>query len=350
MNIFDILVVQPIFNLLIGLYSIIPGGDFGISLVIFTIFIRFLLYPLVKRQLHQTRAMRRLQPELKKIKVAAKGNKQLESMQMMELYKKNGVSPFRTIGILLIQLPIFIALYHVIRIFTEHRDEIQAYTYGFMEGLKPVKTLIENPDTFNETFLGFIDLTKTAFSTDGISISLIIIAVLASVTQYILTRQTMPKSESDKGFREIMREAAEGKQADQSEMNAVVMKKMMNILPIIMFFIMISIPGALALYYVVSNLVAVGQQAYLLRQDEEELELIADEPAVKKNKNVNSIKKNNKLTNHVTSYSSRPVNKTPSSPSLKSTKIKQEIKSKSKSKTPTVTRITAKNTPVKKRK
>ncbi len=129
MNIFDLLIVQPIFNLLISLYSIIPGGDFGISVILFTILVRFALYPLLKRQLHQTKLMRRLQPELKRIKKATKGNRQLESMQMMELYKKNGVSPFRSILILLIQLPIFIALYHVIQIFTLYFDHVSTYTY-----------------------------------------------------------------------------------------------------------------------------------------------------------------------------------------------------------------------------
>jgi YidC/Oxa1 family membrane protein insertase len=127
-NIFDILVVQPIFNLLIGLYSIIPGGDFGVSIIIFTVIVRFALYPLVKKQLHQTQAMKKLQPQLARIKKQAKGNKQLESMQMLELYKQNGVNPFRSIGILLIQLPIFIALYRVIQNFTLHRDQIAKFS------------------------------------------------------------------------------------------------------------------------------------------------------------------------------------------------------------------------------
>ena len=78
MNIFDILIVQPIFDLLIGLYSIIPGGDFGVSLIIFTIIVRFVMYPLVKKQLHQTRIMRKLQPQLAKIKKQAKGNSRTE--------------------------------------------------------------------------------------------------------------------------------------------------------------------------------------------------------------------------------------------------------------------------------
>jgi YidC/Oxa1 family membrane protein insertase len=93
----------------------------------------------------------------------------------------------------------------------------------------------------------------------------------------------MPQAKSTKRLRDIMAEAADGKEANQSEINAVVMGKMAKFLPIMMFFIMISVPGALALYYAVSNIVAVAQQHYLLKQDEEELEEIADS-APKQNK------------------------------------------------------------------
>ena len=285
MNIFDLLIVQPIFNLLIALYSIIPGSDFGIAVIIFTILVRFALYPLLKRQLHQTKLMRKLQPELKRIKKATKGNRQLESMQMMELYKKHGVSPFRTILILLIQLPIFIALYSVIQIFTLHRDQIAKFTYDFLENIPAITELIKNPDQFNEKLLGIVDLTKPAIGGHGVDIILVLLAVVAAYTQYIMSKQTMPQTDSKKRLRDIMAEAAEGKQADQSEMNAAVMGKMMKFLPIFMFFIMISIPGAIALYYGVSNIVAVLQQSYLLRQDSEEMDEIADEvvkPAPKK--------------------------------------------------------------------
>lgn len=281
MNIFDILIVQPIFNLLIGLYSLIPGGDFGISLILFTVLVRFALYPLVKKQLHQTQAMKKLQPQLAKIKKETKGNKQLESMRMLELYKEHGVNPFRSIGILLIQLPIFIALYIVIQVFTSHRDEIAKWTYDFMEGLAPIKQLIEDPNSFNHMFLGFVDLTKSAFADGGVNIALILIALIAAATQYFMSKQTMPHNESKKRLRDVMSEASQGKQADQSEMNAIVMGKMMKVLPIFMFFVMVSVPGALALYYAMSNLVAVAQQAYLLRKDEEEMDKLADKPVKK---------------------------------------------------------------------
>lgn len=277
MNIFDTLIVQPIFNMLIGLYSLIPGGDFGLALIIFTIFIRILLWPLVKRQLHQVTAMRKLQPELARIKKEAKGNKQLESMQMMDLYKQHGVNPFRSIGILLIQLPIFIALYQVIQIFTLHRDQIARFTYGFMENIGPVKELISHPENFNEKLLGIVDLTGRAIDgAGGFNIFLILLAILAAYTQYIMSKQTAPTT-SNKRLRDIMSEAADGKSADQSEMNAVVMGKMTKVLPFFMLFVMISLPGALALYYAVSNLVAVLQQRHILKQDEEELEDIAEE-------------------------------------------------------------------------
>jgi YidC/Oxa1 family membrane protein insertase len=272
-NIFDLLIAQPIFNLLISIYSLIPGGDFGIALILFTILVRFALWPLVKKQLHQVKITRSIQPEILKIKKATKGNKQLESMQTLELYKKHGVNPFRSIGILLIQLPIFIAIFQVVRIFSDSRGEIARYTYDFLEGIGPIKALIENPDTFNQHLFGIFDLTQHAIMTDpwSINIFLIILSLAAAVTQYIMSKQTMPQQEAKKTFKQIMAEAAEGKQPDQSEMNTIVMGKMIKFLPIMMFFIMISLPGALALYYTTSNLVAVFQQHILLKKGEEDI-------------------------------------------------------------------------------
>lgn len=278
MNIFDTLVVQPIFNLLITIYSIIPGGDFGIAIIVFTIIIRFLMWPLVTRQLHQAKAMRKLQPELRKIRKAAKGNRQLEGIQMLDLYKKHDIKPFRSILILLIQLPIFIALFRVIQIFTTEREKIEMYAYGFLESIEPIKQLITNPDSFQETFLGFVDLTAHAIGSNGINIFLVVLAVVAAFTQYIISKQTAPTTPDNRRLRDVMAEAAEGKQADQSELNGIMMNKMIKILPFLMLFIMLSLPGALALYYTVSNIFAAIQQHYLLQKDKEELEEIAEEP------------------------------------------------------------------------
>ena len=258
MNIFELVVVQPIFNLLMGLYAILPGHDFGVAIIVFTVIVRFALYPLTRSMLHQSKAMRKLQPELARIKKQTKGNKQAESLAMMELYKKNGVNPFRSIGILLIQLPIFIALFQVIKIFTTNRAQIEQFTYEFLKQFDAIKQVLADPASFNEKLFGIVDLTQPAFHNGQVNFFLLLLAVVAAITQYIMSKQTMPQTESKRRIRDIMAEAAEGKQADQSEMNAIVMQRMSKFLPIFMFFVMISVPGALALYYAVSNLVAVG--------------------------------------------------------------------------------------------
>ena len=272
---FENLIVQPIFNLLMALYSVI--GDFGVAIIIFTIIIRILLWPLVVKQLHQVKAMRKLQPELARIKKAAKGNRQLEGMQMLELYKKHEVKPFRSILMLLIQLPIFIALFQVIRIFTSERERIESFTYSFLEGFPRIAELIARPDQFDESLLGVINLTQVALQSEGITMFfLVALAGIAAYTQYLISKQTSPQ-QSTKRFRDVMAEAAAGKEPDQAELNAVMMGKMIKFLPIMMLFIMLSLPGALALYYATSNLFAAAQQHYLLKKDVEELEEIADQ-------------------------------------------------------------------------
>lgn len=323
MNIFELLIVQPIFNLLLFIYSVVPFADFGIAIIIFTIIIRFAMWPLVVKQLHQVKAMRKLQPELAKIKKATKGNKQMESMQMLELYKKHEVKPFRSILILLIQLPIFIALFQVIQIFTTHRDQIEEFTYGFMQAFQPVKDLLANPGNFNEHFLGFIDLTQHALPFQGwSSVFLVVLAGVAAYTQYIISKQTSPQT-TTKRLRDVLAEAGEGKEPDQAELNAVVMGKMIKFLPIMMFFIMLSLPGALALYYVTSNIFAAIQQHYLLKRDAEEMDKLADQEIKKAGR---------KATAKARAREAREA----------------EVKTTSKKNEVNVTRISAKDTPRKK--
>ena len=276
MNIFEILVVQPLFNLLMLLYAVIPGGDFGLTIIVFTILLRLVIHPLVKKQLHQTKAMRKMQPELEEIKKRTKGNKQLQGVQMMELYKKHGVSPFRSIGILLIQLPIFISLYIVINVFTLHANELAKWTYDFLQNIGPIKAIIENPSSLNLDLFGLIDLTKHAFSNGQVSIVLVVLAIVAAVGQFIQSKQTMPQT-NNRRLRDIMKDATEGKEADQSEINSAIMGKMIYIFPFFMLVVMLSLPGAIALYYAVTTIVAVIQQHLILREDEEELEEIASE-------------------------------------------------------------------------
>jgi len=276
-NIFEVLIVQPLFNLLMLLYSVIPGGDFGLTIILFTVLLRFAMYPLVKRQLHQTKAMRKLQPELEAIKRRTKGNRQQQGVEMMELYKRHDVSPFRSVGIMIIQVPIFIALYLVIRIFTLDRDQLGKWTYDFLENIGPIKHIIEHPSAFNEKLLGVVDLTAHVFSNTGVNLVLLALAIIAAVGQFYQSKQTLPQTSGSRKLRDILSDAANGNDADQSDINNAVMGKMIYVLPVFMFFVMVSLPGAIALYYATTTMVAVIQQGIILREDEEELEEIASE-------------------------------------------------------------------------
>lgn len=276
MSIFDVILVQPIFNILVFIYGVVPGHDFGVSIILFTILVRLLMWPLVKKQLNQTKVMRSLQPELTKIKAKTKGNKQLEAQLMMELYKEKGVNPFGSIGLLLVQLPIFIALFAVIRIITENPDQLAKYTYGFLENLPAVQTAIS--EGFQASLLGFLDLTQHAVQpgNSGFYWPLVIMAVFAGILQFIQSKQLLPQPKEKKRLRDLLKEQASGKEVDQSEMSALVTNKMSWMFPFLTFFVSIYLAGALVLYLLVTSLVAVIQQYWVLKGDETELDKISD--------------------------------------------------------------------------
>jgi YidC/Oxa1 family membrane protein insertase len=281
MNIFELLIVQPIFNILVVIYGLLPGIDFGITIILFTIIVRLILWPLIKKQLHHTKVMRKLQPELSKIKARAKGNKQLESQLMMELYRERGVNPFGSIGVLFLQLPILIALYQVIQLITTDKHNIERFTYGFLKSLPRISDIIHNPSHFSETLFGFVNLTKHTIDQGAVYWPLLVLAVFAAAFQYIQSKQLAPTVEKKKRLRDVLKEQAAGKQIDQSEVTALVTNNTLFLFPAITFMICLYLPGALVLYYMVSSLVAVIQQKLVLDRDEEELETIAESPAKK---------------------------------------------------------------------
>lgn len=281
MSLFELLIVQPIFNVLALIYGLLPGADFGVAVILFTILIRLAMWPLVKKQLHQTKVMRQLQPELKKIKAKAKGNKQLEAQLMMELYRERGVNPLGTIGLLLLQLPIFIALYQVIDLITKNRDNIAKFTYDTFEGLPQIQAVISNPAAFDETLFNVIDLSRRAIEQNNVYWPVIVLAVLAAIFQYIQSKQITPQPADNRRLRDVLRDQAAGKDVDQSEVSAIVTSRTIIIFPFLTLAISLYLPGALVLYFVVSSLVAIIQQHIVLNKDEQEMDALADKPSVK---------------------------------------------------------------------
>lgn len=279
----DMIIVRPIVNLLFVIYSFV--GDFGLAIIIFTILVKFAMWPLLKRQLHQTRLLRSIQPELAEIKKNCKGNRQLESLQMMDLYKRKNIKPFRSMLMLFIQLPIFIALYTAIRVMVSEPTadlSVAKSAYSFVEQLPRIQEMIADHGSFHPTLFGVVDLSATAGFVSMSSVIILLFALASALTQYIMAKQQNPSSKATKrSFKDIMKDASSGKEADQTELNAVVSGQMTKVMPLMMLLIMINLPGALVFYYLLTNLVTVIQQKVILSRDYTEMEAAADKKILK---------------------------------------------------------------------
>src|ERR1700721_2666824 len=141
---FTTIIVKPLFNFLVLIYAILPGHNFGLALIIFTIIFRILLWPLVKKQLHQAKAMRKLQPELKKIKQSAKGDRQKEGQMIMELYKEQGINPIGTLPIFAIQIIILLGLNSGLRKIISNKQELVTFSYSWVKHLPWMRHLATN--------------------------------------------------------------------------------------------------------------------------------------------------------------------------------------------------------------
>lgn len=276
---FTTLIVQPIFNLLAFIYALIPGHNFGLAIIIFTVIVRLLMWPLVKKQLHQVKVMRKIQPELKRIKAEAKGDKRQESLMMMELYKERGINPFASIGILILQIPILIGLYIGLQKVTKDPSQMVEFAYPFIQDFGWMKQLAENVGLFDETLFGWVDLSRAALSQGGVYWPAMIIVIASAVVQFFQSKQLSPSSKDARSLRAILKDAGKGKQADQSEVNAAVGRSTRFLLPALVFLFTVNIASALSLYWLVSGLTALVQQAIILREDETEMEAAADKPS-----------------------------------------------------------------------
>jgi len=103
----------PLINLMVGL-SAVAFGSYGLAILIFTVIIRGLLFPLTLRMLHSMRALQDIQPQMQELQKKYSDPKRRQQ-EMMKLYREAGVNPLGCLGPQLIQMPIFIALYQVIR-------------------------------------------------------------------------------------------------------------------------------------------------------------------------------------------------------------------------------------------
>ena len=175
-TIFNGALYHPLLNVLFLFYHYLPGQDLGIAVILLTVLIKFIFYPLGTQTFKSQKAMSEIQPRIKEIQEKYKGNREGQSKAMMELYKEKKINPLSGCLPLLLQLPILIALYQVF--LKGIHSEAMAHLYSF----------VPHPAQIDPTFLGLVNLSQPNF----------ILAILAGVTQYFQLRMT-PQTKKTKG-------------------------------------------------------------------------------------------------------------------------------------------------------
>ena len=229
MNIFNTVILDPIFNALIFFYNIF--GDIGLAIIAITAIVRMLLFPLSAKAFKAQRRMQALQPEMKKLQEKHKGDKEALSKEMMAFYKKEGVNPASSCLPTLVQIPILIALFFVFKdaITGQHLDAV----YSF----------IQRPGSIDPSFLGLIDLSS--YWGHNLTAANYILAAGTAGLQFMQSRMLMPKG------------------TDMPAMN----KQIMYIFPVLTFVFALTLPAALPLYWATSTLFMVGQQYWIIKKN-----------------------------------------------------------------------------------
>ena len=228
-DIFNQVLYLPLFNALIWLYNVIPGKDLGIAIVVLTVLIRFLLYPLSRKAIRSQKIMSELQPKIKEIQKKYK-KKEEQMKETMALYKKYNINPIAGCLPILIQLPILIALY---RVFITSLD---------IQRLDGLYSFIVQPESLNVMFLGIINLSERS----------IFLALLAGFFQFIQSKMIMPQKGPNQKQMKI----------GNMDFSSLMGKQMLYFMPLITIFIAWNLPAALPLYWAVVTLFGVVQQYF----------------------------------------------------------------------------------------
>lgn len=221
---------NPLYNVLIFLFKILPFLDAGIIVIILTILVRLVMFPLSRKAVLTQVKMAEIGPDLTKIKEKYKDRAEEQARLTLALYKEKGVNPFSGILVIIIQIPIILALYQIFLHFPEVNSAI---LYSF----------ITAPDHINTTFLGFLDIAAK-------SAPLAILAAVSTFFQFQLSMKGQPQPKGNSFGDNLTRS---------------MQTQMKYFFPVIVFFISYSISGVIALYWLTTNLFSIGQELFIRR-------------------------------------------------------------------------------------
>lgn len=222
-SLFHAILLDPLFNSLVLLYKYVTFEDLGLAIILLTIIIRFLLYPLFYKAFRNQSLMQKIQPEIKRIQVEHKENKDEQVKQMMALWKEHKVNPFSSFGILLIQLPVIFAVYHIFLV--GFSEEAFANLYSF----------ISAPVDPSNSFLGLINLSQPNM----------IVVGLAVIAQYFQSRLSLPRN------------------VDKNDASAKMSRNMTIVAPLLTLIILPRLSAAIGLYWLTATVFSIFQQYFI---------------------------------------------------------------------------------------
>lgn len=234
-DLFSTLIFEPLYNGLIGLVGIIPGGDVGFAVILLTIAVKLILFPLSLKAVRTQLLMRELQEPLKALQEKYKNDRQQQGVAILALYREKGVNPFSSILLLFIQLPIIFGLYWVF--FKGGLPEIHyEWLYDFMR----------EPAVISMMFLGLVDMAGRS----------LVLSFLAGATQFIQAKLSFPPLPPKEA----------GAEPDfKDDLQRSLQLQMKYGLPILVAVISYTISSAVALYWVTSNIFTIMQELYVRR-------------------------------------------------------------------------------------
>jgi YidC/Oxa1 family membrane protein insertase len=225
-------IYDPLYNLFVFILSFTPGKEVGVAVILFTLVVKFALFPLYKKTIISQKKIAKIQPEIKKLQEELKSDQRELGMKTMELYKKNNISPFGSIFLLLIQIPILIALYLV-------------FSKGLADHTGNLYSFVTFPEQIDNIFF-VVTLT----------VANVVFAVVAGITQMIQAKISLSHTQ--------MPTAITSKEPSfQEEFQKSMRIQVLYILPLVIVFMGTKFPAAITLYWITANLFGIAQDLYV---------------------------------------------------------------------------------------
>jgi YidC/Oxa1 family membrane protein insertase len=228
---FHTIFYEPIYNLLVLVLSYAPLHDIGTAIIVVTVIVKLILLPLNMSALRSQYVMKRIEGEMGRIKEEYKTSPQESSKKMMELYRREKVNPFASLFTVLIQIPIFIALYFV-------------FSKGLINDPSSLYSFVHFPDSLHTRAFGLFDVTERN----------IIIAFLSGLASYALARRQTVSMISKKEAHE---------ETFQDHFMKSMRVQLLYVLPVVVGFSAAVLPSALGFYWFISSVITYLQDIYI---------------------------------------------------------------------------------------